>query len=233
MAHACPDVSDRDGRVICSSLQPMSLQACTQNGVHLAAGDHIISFPSGSPFLVTGLLAQGTGSGLTALPTGTRSATCPLWTPGRRTVAVSGGSATYLQVSQNYNPGWVATLDGRTVTPVRLDGWQQGWILPAGASGTMVMTFTPDHTYRAALLLGALFLLLLVCLALARNDRSRLEPSPPRRKLRSWVRFCGAAIVGSVSAGGLPCARPALSCGAALGSAVVRSSPAFRSPPPP
>jgi arabinofuranan 3-O-arabinosyltransferase len=183
------------------TLQPMSVHACTGAGLHLAAGPHLITFPTSGMFVATGLLAQSPGATSTTGASGKRTARILTWSPGRSTLAVSAGSATYLQVAQNYDAGWVASLDGRSLTPVRLDGWQQGWIVPAGTAGTMTMTFAPDHIYRDALLLGAIFLLALFVLALMRDHGSPLGPSGPRRKPQGWVLAVCAALVG-VSIGG-------------------------------
>ena len=46
------------------------------------------------------------------------------------------------------NPGWTATLNGHRLTPVTLDGWQQAFVVPAGAGGRVAMTFTPATGYR-------------------------------------------------------------------------------------
>jgi arabinofuranan 3-O-arabinosyltransferase len=40
-----------------------------------------------------------------------------------------------------------------------VDGWQQAWLVPAGAGGTISLDFTPQGTYRIALLVGALAVL--------------------------------------------------------------------------
>jgi arabinofuranan 3-O-arabinosyltransferase len=182
-------------------LQPMTIHGCTLAGVQLTAGMHVISFPAGSPFLVTGLLARSPTA--TPAPGGSapRSARVVTWSPSRRSVLVGAGPATYLQVAQNFNPGWVATLGGRSLTAVRLDGWQQGWLVPAGGAGTMTMTFTPDHTYRAALLLGGLFLVLLAILAVAGRGRSPAAPVGPRQRVGVWVLAAAAALIG-ISVGG-------------------------------
>ncbi len=57
------------------------------------------------------------------------------------------------------------------------------------------MTFTPDHEYQLALLLGGIFLLVLLILVFAGNDRSELDPVGPRKRLAPWVLVAGAAIV--------------------------------------
>lgn len=125
------------------------------------------------------------------------------WGPSVRRVAVGAGAASYLQVAQNYSGGWVAALHGRTLQPVRLDGWEQGWILPGGAAGTVTMTFTPDATYRAGLALGALFLVVLALLALIGDRRPGLEPVGPRRRLPTWALTAGALVVAVAVAGWL------------------------------
>ncbi|MER7892010.1 alpha-(1-_3)-arabinofuranosyltransferase [Micromonospora sp. NPDC094482] len=70
-----------------------------------------------------------------------------------------------LAVRENTNIGWQASIGGRKLEPVVVDGWQQGWILPAGASGEVVLRFAPDTTYRAGLLLGGGLLVAVVLLA--------------------------------------------------------------------
>ena len=42
------------------------------------------------------------------------------------------GPASYLEVHENYNAGWAATLNGHALRAVYLDGWQQGFVVPAG-----------------------------------------------------------------------------------------------------
>ena len=174
------------------NLQPLSIRACTSPMTTLTAGHHVISFPAGSAFRVTSLLVGQTGSSSTQ--TSARGVRVTSWTPGKRTLRIETGPATYVQVAQNFNSGWVATLDGRTLKAVSLSGWEQGWIVPAGGSGVITMTFEPDQTYRAALLIGCLFLIALFVLALARGDRSRSQPIGPREKLPPIVLGLAAAV---------------------------------------
>jgi arabinofuranan 3-O-arabinosyltransferase len=47
-----------------------------------------------------------------------------------------------------------------------VDGWQQGWLVPAGVSGELVLRFGPDRPYRLALLYGAIALAVLLVAAL-------------------------------------------------------------------
>ena len=178
------------------NLQPMNMRICTSGETHLTAGSHILAFPSGSPFRVTGLLVQQPPAGVrTASDIVRRSVRVLSWTPSKRTFEVGAGPANYVQVAQNFNPGWVATLDGQTLKPVSLDGWEQGWVVPAGTSGTMTMTFTPDHSYRAGLAIGGIFLVGLFILALGDRRRSVGDPIGPRRKLPGVVLAAVAAVV--------------------------------------
>jgi arabinofuranan 3-O-arabinosyltransferase len=89
------------------------------------------------------------------------------WSTNRRLVTVAPhASNLVLNVRENTNPGWIATLDGVTLTPVILDGWQQGWLIPAGLAGQVELHYAPDSSYRAALFIGAGLLLLLIVAAL-------------------------------------------------------------------
>jgi arabinofuranan 3-O-arabinosyltransferase len=91
------------------------------------------------------------------------------WGSDHRIVRVSTGSSpALLRVTENANAGWVATLDGRTLQATKADGWQQAWVVPAGASGDVVLDYVPDRTYRGGLLGGLFAVLLLAGLALVR-----------------------------------------------------------------
>ena len=82
---------------------------------------------------------------------------------------------------ESINAGWVArTSAGTRLTPIAVNGWQQGWVVPAGTSGTITLTFAPNSLYRAGLAGG---LALLPLLALMAWWPRRREPSddPPAR----------------------------------------------------
>jgi hypothetical protein len=72
-------------------------------------------------------------------------------------------------------------------SPIRLDGWQQGWIVPAGAGGTGVLENRPGQTYQAGLVVG--FALVAVLLAVA------LVPGRRRRRHRAARLDGGARLV--------------------------------------
>ncbi|MEV6493898.1 DUF3367 domain-containing protein, partial [Actinoplanes sp. NPDC051633] len=60
---------------------------------------------------------------------------------------------------------------------VRVDGWQQAFVVPAGAGGAVTLRFTPDRPYRSALAIGAgcaLLVALAAFLPARRRRRSAL-----------------------------------------------------------
>ena len=56
------------------------------------------------------------------------------WGPDRREVqAPPSTTSRVLVIPESINPGWVArTSAGARLTPVAVNGWQQGWVVPAG-----------------------------------------------------------------------------------------------------
>lgn len=109
--------------------------------------------------------------------------------PERRVITVAAATdPQVLVVHENANPGWRATLDGRPLPSIRVDGWQQAWLVPA-VGGEVDLLFSPGRTYRVGLVLGLLILLGLALVAIGREPgRARpgarrapavlLEPAP-------------------------------------------------------
>jgi arabinofuranan 3-O-arabinosyltransferase len=91
-------------------------------------------------------------------------------------VRIGAGARSYLEVHQNANPGWVATLNGHPLPSAQLDGWQQAFIVPAGAGGVITMTFAPATLYHVALGLSALAIACLLGVAVFRRRRRRAQP---------------------------------------------------------
>ena len=159
-------------------LKPMGLTVC--NGpITLGSGSHVLQAGQlNGAFKVTTLEALPPAH--SSLPPSRSTRIVGSWDTDNRQVQVGRGPASYLAVAQNFNTGWKAALNGHPLTAVRLDGWEQGWILPAGAGGTVVMRYPADAWYRIALLLGALLLAALAALALVRLGR-RDQPAAPER----------------------------------------------------
>lgn len=80
------------------------------------------------------------------------------------------------------NPGRIATLehDGEAtqLTPITVNGWQQGWIVPEGASGLVTIHFEGTGLYRTWLAIGLIAALVLVGLCIFVARRTRRMPVP-------------------------------------------------------
>jgi arabinofuranan 3-O-arabinosyltransferase len=126
------------------------------------------------------------------------------WGPAHREVRIPAAAAPrVLVVPESLNPGWVAhTSAGTRLTPVAVNGWQQGWVVPAGTSGAITLTFAPNWLYRAGLA-GGLALLPLLALMAWWPQRSRrhdppARPWPPGPWAAVAVLTAGAVIAGVV-----------------------------------
>jgi arabinofuranan 3-O-arabinosyltransferase len=101
---------------------------------------------------------------------------------------VTAGPASYLVVNENFNAGWqAATAGGALLRPVRLDGWKQAWLLPAGTTGLVTLTYRPAGVYRVAVFGGLAALAVIFLLALIFPPAPVVPPAPgrwPRRRAR-------------------------------------------------
>jgi arabinofuranan 3-O-arabinosyltransferase len=76
------------------------------------------------------------------------------------------------------------------LAPVTVDGWQQAWVVPAGASGVVHLRFTPQAAFSTGLIGGAGAVLVLLLLTLPIPRRWRLwagRVRSPVRALRTVV----------------------------------------------
>ncbi len=139
---------------------PLKLRTC-HGPVSLTPGEHEVGVRSTEQFQVTQLVLRPEYP-VAGNPATHRELDVHTWGPGLRTLDVAPGEEAVLRVAENLNEGWYAELDGRRLTRVTLDGWQQGYLLPAGDGGQVVLRFAPDRAYRGALLLGGLLALALL-----------------------------------------------------------------------
>lgn len=179
---------------------PVQVQLCTPSStLRLGQGRHWLMAAVPGSFAITdisltSLNAPSAGvlaaSGIPGAGTaGARRVRVTNWYPEHRQVSIGPGPAAYLELHQNANPGWVATLNGRTLVPVRLDGWQQGFVVPAGAGGVVDMTFSPVVFYHAWIVISVIGVLVLLAFALF--GRGLLETpeagAPPRAHAAAWL----------------------------------------------
>ncbi|MGW6694280.1 alpha-(1-_3)-arabinofuranosyltransferase domain-containing protein [Rhodococcus sp. NPDC054953] len=114
------------------------------------------------------------------------------WTANHRELTVEASDTDRLLVNpESENTGWVATApDGSTLTPVTVDGWQQGWIIPAGTDGTVTLAFPTDRWYRLGIAAGLLALIPLFGLAFW----PRRRPGDPGPAPRTWHGTAAATV---------------------------------------
>ncbi|UQX13302.1 alpha-(1-_3)-arabinofuranosyltransferase [Candidatus Mycobacterium methanotrophicum] len=194
---------------------PVAAQVCDHQPILLPTGQQELLISPGPQFVVDG--AQLSGPLAAESPTTATSVTpaaTGAWGPARREVHISAtATSRLLVVPESINPGWVAhTSTGTRLMPTAVNGWQQGWVVPAGTSGTITLSFAPNSLYRAGLA-GGLALLPLLALMTWWPQRRRRCTDPPARPWSPgpWaaiaVLTAGAVIAGVVGV---------LVCGAAL-----------------
>ncbi|MPZ60774.1 MAG: glycosyltransferase [Propionibacteriales bacterium] len=79
-----------------------------------------------------------------------------------------------LVVGEREDPGWRATLDGDGLTPVTVDGWGQGFQLPEGSTGELVVEHDSARGRWLAGQMLVLVLVVLMCLPGRRVSRGAL-----------------------------------------------------------
>ncbi len=146
--------------------------------------------------------------------------------PARITGTVADGPRRVLALTLNSNPGWVATLAGRALDPVVVDGFRQGFVLPAGASGALDVRFAPDGPYRAGLLVGALLALALPLGLLAPAGAPLRLPAARRPRARLLPVALGAVLTAVVLGGAAGAAVSVVAVLAVVTAGAVRRSDA-------
>ncbi|MCP2159631.1 arabinofuranan 3-O-arabinosyltransferase [Williamsia serinedens] len=166
---------------------------CTSGPVPMSAGRTEVTVTPSEAFTVDSV-ALTTGRTLTP-PTDTVRPVPPrTWGPDSRVADIDPSSAERVfVVPESTNTGWHATLDGRSLTPIVVNGWQQGWVVPAGTSGTLRLDYPLDKPYRLALLIGLLAVAALVVAA--------LWPDRRRRDVGAPIGAPRAPVLGAVGAG--------------------------------
>ncbi len=184
---------------------PVRAQACDSRPIALPPGQQELVISPGAAFVVDSAQLSGP---LAAEPAdGTATLTHPAtgeWGAARRAVRVTAApTARVLVVPESINPGWVAhTETGGRLAPVAVNGWQQGWVLPAETTGTVTLVFGPNRLYRLALAGGLALMPLLAVLAWWPARRRAQADAPARPWVpRRWLAVTGGLAVGVVIAG--------------------------------
>lgn len=151
---------------------PIRAVACDP-AVPLPAGrQHVVASP-GAAFSVESLVLDTPASAAAEAGARDQPARVLSWTPDRRVVSVDDAAADrVLVVPESRNNGWAATgPDGAPLRAVTVNGWQQGWVIPAGTDGTVTLRFALNAPYRIGLFGGLALLLILAALALVPGAR--------------------------------------------------------------
>ena len=181
---------------------PIPAQPCETTPLHLPAGEQELVVNPGSVFTIVGVQLA---TPLTdQIPTATTTpAKTGQWTADHRDVTVDASpTRRVLVVPESVNPGWTAhTANGATLTPITVNGWQQGWVLPAGTAGTVTLEFASNAPYRAGLFGGLALLPILALLALcptrrACHDAPAQPWQPPTVVVGGAVLLVGALVSG-------------------------------------
>jgi arabinofuranan 3-O-arabinosyltransferase len=212
-----------------SQYRPLAVRLCAPGGtLSFGPGRHTLTAATPGTFAVTDLSL--TSLNQPAVASGaSRTVTIRSWQPDQRLVGIGPGAASYLEVHENYNSGWAATLNGQPLAPVRLDGWQQAFVVPAGAGGTITMTFRPAATYHLVLVVSIIavaLLLAVVAWSFARRPRRGSASEGPMdatssrflpvgsytrwRAGRAWLGVAGVAALIFVAGGPVALAVPLL-----------------------
>jgi arabinofuranan 3-O-arabinosyltransferase len=161
---------------------PVAALACDRAPIALPAGQQEFLISPGAQFVVDGAQLMTPNAAAAAGPPPVPAETGS-WGPDRREVRTSASAAArVLVIPESINPGWVArTSSGARLTPIAVNGWQQGWLVPAGDPGTITLTFASNALYRVGLAVGLALLPLLAMLALWRRRGAHLDDdaAPP------------------------------------------------------
>ncbi len=180
---------------------PLRFQAC--DALELRAGEHRLNAPPTAEFQVVEVVGQVLAGTHTGTSGGRRPVRCGSvrWTSSERTTEIGAGGESLLHLPENFNDGWVAEIDGTRLQALRVDGWQQAWVLPASDEVVRIeISYRPQRVYDVVLPIGLAVsgLVLLAGLALLLVGLGRRRPrttdavwglvSAPRRSALAGAR---------------------------------------------
>lgn len=184
--------------------EPIAASACQSRPIALPAGQQELLISPGPSFFVDGVALAAPGS-RDLRPAPTAPARIGQWGPDRREIDVTASDRDrILVVPESRNPGWVAHASGGgDLKPITVNGWQQGWVIPAGTSGPVTLTFPSNAAYRVGLFGGLGLLPILALLALLPIRRPRagepVHPWQPRPVVLGGLAVAAGAVISGVA----------------------------------
>jgi len=180
------------------TLTPLTFSSCGDKLRLLSGAHRLAAAPSGGLVLTTAALLPATQP----TPAARSAAVAGSWGAESRRVRLGPGAASYLALTENFNEGWRATLNGQRLRAVRLDGWRQAWVVPAGRGGVVHLSFPPGHLYHWLLVAGGAGIAVLLGLALWPWRRRRAPPARSSDALTGRLRTPHSVPVGAALAAG-------------------------------
>ncbi|MEU9153925.1 glycosyltransferase [Streptomyces sp. NPDC048417] len=98
------------------------------------------------------------------------------------TTVPTGADGRILRLADSVAPGWTATLDGKPLTRTTVDGWAQGFELPA-AGGKLDVTYDTPFTHTVWLWVQGALAVVLVVLALPGRRRDVDDDLPEEQPI--------------------------------------------------
>lgn len=136
-------------------------------------------------------VVDATGEDVLALDLRDGVADLPAGTPGR-----------VLALADSSRAGWTATVDGAPLSRTTLDGWAQGFLLPASAGELVVEQPSGAAPGSRVVSVVALAALLLALVWPARRRRPRLQPAPRQVRVSGSGRVRTLRTVGRTALAG-------------------------------
>lgn len=181
--------------------------ACGGRLVTLDAGEHSIDVVSTEEFAVESVVLEPVSQmGAATMSESPVSPVIERWDATERDLAIEPtDTPRLLETGENANAGWVATVGDVELTSVRVDGWRQAWVVPAGMGGDVRLRFAPDGGYRLGLLVGLMAVLALIIMAAwpVRTGDHQLGAAHPARGTANLV-LLGGGLLAAVVVAGLP-----------------------------
>jgi arabinofuranan 3-O-arabinosyltransferase len=168
-------------------MRPLRLEGCTVFELSAGDRDHTLDeVRAAAPFsLEKVVLAPASLTGSLRDKSDAGPVSIERWGNRERKVRVGPGPARLLVINENFNGGWSAYLGRESLPAIRVDGWKQGFLVPAGAGGTVRLLYRPGYIHSAAITAGLVVLAILLWEAMVGSSRRHGDPAVGRCFARS------------------------------------------------